>query len=200
MHTLPTLPYNYDALEPYIDEATMKIHHTKHHQAYIDKLNATLEKYPDLQAKPLEELLTNLDAVPEAIRGAVRNHGGGHWNHSFFWQILTAPNSDEAKMPDEIKLLLEKNFESVEKFQTQFKESALARFGSGWTWVVKSINDQLSIITTPNQVVPFTEGKPVLGLDVWEHAYYLKYQNRRADYVDAFFKVVNWGQVLTNSK
>ena len=200
MHTLPTLPYNYDALEPYLDEATMKIHHTKHHQAYIDKLNAALEKYPDLQAKSLEELLTNLDAVPEAIRVVVRNHGGGHWNHSFFWQILTAADSSEAKMPDEIKLLLEKSFETVEKFQTQFKESALARFGSGWTWVVKSINDQLSIITTPNQDVPFTEGKPILGLDVWEHAYYLKYQNRRADYVDAFFKVVNWGQVLTNSK
>ncbi len=200
MHTLPTLPYNYDALEPYIDEATMKIHHTKHHQAYIDKLNAALEKYPDLQAKSLEELLTNLDAVPEAIRGAVRNHGGGHWNHSFFWQILTAADSSEAKMPDEIKLLLEKNFESVEKFQSQFKESALARFGSGWTWLMKKEDGTLAIVSTPNQDTSLTEGRSILGLDVWEHAYYLKYQNRRADYVDAFFKVVNWGQVLTNSK
>lgn len=180
----------------------MKIHHTKHHQAYIDKLNAALEKYPDLQAKSLEELLTNLDAVPEAIRGAVRNHGGGHWNHSFFWQILAAADSNEAKLPDEIKLLLEKNFESIEKFQTQFKEAALGRFGSGWTWLIKKSDGSLLITSTPNQDVSFapstSSGQAVLGLDVWEHAYYLKYQNRRADYIDAFFRVINWTKVVEN--
>lgn len=179
----------------------MKIHHLKHHQAYIDKLNVALEKFPEWQNKPLEDLLKNLDTVPEAIRSAVRNHGGGHWNHSFFWQILAPIGTQGSTLGDKgrtFKLALEKNFESVEKFQTQFKESALAHFGSGWAWLVKKTNDQLAIITTPNQDVPFDQGQPILGLDVWEHAYYLKYQNRRAEYIDAFFKVINWQKVAEN--
>lgn len=205
MHTLPKLPYAYDALEPYIDEQTMKIHHLKHHQAYIDKLNAALEKYSELQNKKLEELLMNLEAVPEPIRTAVRNHGGGHWNHSFFWTILapvdnqgstlTRPGDGLGNKGRTLKTALEKNFGRVEEFQKQFKDAALARFGSGWVWLIDD-SDKLSIITTANQDTPISEGhKPILGLDVWEHAYYLKYQNRRADYIDAFLKVINWTEV-----
>ncbi|MBI2097971.1 MAG: superoxide dismutase [Candidatus Vogelbacteria bacterium] len=194
MHTLPALPYSYDALEPYIDEQTMRLHHTKHHQGYVDKLNAALEQYPDLAKKPVEELLRHLNAVPEAIRTAVRNHGGGHWNHTFFWQVLgqglTLGEKDRT-----LKLILEKNFESVEKFQTQFKEAALGRFGSGWVWLVKKRDGALAITSTANQDTPFDQGAPILGLDVWEHAYYLKYQNRRADYIEAFFEVINWQAV-----
>jgi len=202
MHTLPKLPYDYNALEPYLDEATMKIHHLKHHQAYIDKLNATLEKFPELQNKTVEELLKDLANVPEVIRSAVRNHGGGHWNHSFFWQILgpaspaggqgmTFPGQDHT-----LKNALEKNFSSVGEFQKQFKDTALARFGSGWAWLVKQTDGKLMITSTANQDTPISAGdRPILGLDVWEHAYYLKYQNRRADYVDAFFKVINWGEI-----
>ena len=210
MHALPPLPYAYDALEPYVDEPTMRLHHLKHHQAYIDKLNATLEKYPELAEKSTGELLRNLDSVPEAIRTAVRNHGGGHWNHSFFWKILTpaSPNQGLAlaggqgsTLGDKGRTLIENFFGSVEEFQKQFKDAALGRFGSGWVWLVKKSNDQITIISTANQDVPFNEGgEPLLGLDVWEHAYYLKYQNRRADYVDAFFKIINWeqvGQLLT---
>ena len=190
MYTLPTLSYAYDALEPYIDEATMKIHHLKHHQTYVDKLNAALEKFPELQNKKLEELLGNLEAVPEAIRTAVRNHGGGHWNHSFFWNIL-GQGSTLGEKGRTLKLALEKNFGSVEDFEKQFKDSALACFGSGWTWLVKKANDQLSIISTANQDTPISAGQtPILGLDLWEHAYYLKYQNRRAEYIDAFFKLL----------
>lgn len=195
MHTLPLLPYPYDALEPYIDEATMRLHHTKHHQGYIDKLNAALEKYPELAKKPVEELLRDLNAVPEMIRTTVRNHGGGHWNHSLFWQILAPANSQGATLEEKSRTLIEKNFTSVDEFQKQFKDAALNRFGSGWAWLIAA-GDKLSIIATANQDSPISEGKkPVLGLDVWEHAYYLKYQNRRADYVDAFFKVINWQEV-----
>ncbi|MFH1170660.1 MAG: superoxide dismutase [Candidatus Vogelbacteria bacterium] len=184
MYTLPTLPYAYDALEPYIDEATMRIHHLKHHQTYVDKLNAALEKFPELQNKKLEELLENLDAVPEAIRTAVRNHGGGHWNHSFFWQILDQGST----LGDKGRTLKPALTEEIKK---QFKDSALACFGSGWTWLIKKSNGQFSIINTANQDTPISIGLvPILGLDLWEHAYYLKYQNRRADYVDSFFKLL----------
>lgn len=200
MHTLPNLPYAYDALEPHIDEPTMRLHHTKHHQGYVAKLNAALEKYPKLQNKKLDELLRNLNTVPEAIRTAVRNHGGGHWNHSFFWTILApaSPNQGLALTGkgQTLKVTLEKNFGSVEKFQTQFKDAALNRFGSGWAWLIKRADGALAITSTANQDAPFAEGEPILGLDVWEHAYYLKYQNRRADYIDAFFKVINWEEVI----
>ena len=196
MQILPQLPYAYDALEPYVDEATMKIHHLKHHQAYVDKLNAALEKYPELQNKKLDELLKNLEAVPEAIRMAVRNHGGGHWNHSFFWKILTPADSQGSTLTEEGRTLIEKGFMSVEEFQKQFKDAALGRFGSGWIWLIEKENGALVITSTANQDVPLTEGLPIIGLDVWEHAYYLKYQNRRADYVDAFFKIINWDEAM----
>lgn len=200
MYTLPNLPYTYDALEPHIDAETMRIHHLKHHQAYIDKLNAALEKYPELQTQKLEKLLQDLNAVPETIRTAVRNHGGGHWNHSFFWQILTPPNQNQGSTLGDkgrtLKSIMEKNFGSVENFQNQFQEAALDHFGSGWVWLIKRQDGALVIMSTANQDTPFDRGQPILGLDVWEHAYYLKYQNRRADYIDAFFKVINW-QMLT---
>jgi superoxide dismutase, Fe-Mn family len=197
MHTLPSLPYDYAALEPYIDEATMRLHHTKHHQTYIDKLNAALESEPSLAERPLADLLRNLDLVPEAIRTAVRNHGGGHWNHSFFWQILRAGQDGNA--PDgELADLINKQFGDLPAFQSQFKERALSVFGSGWTWLVKK-GDSLEIMDTGRQDTPLaTSAVPLLGLDVWEHAYYLKYQNRRADYIDNFWPVVNWEQVAAN--
>jgi len=198
MHFLPRLPYDYNALEPYLDEATMRLHHGKHHQSYIDKLNAALEKFPELQNKKLEELLGDLAAVPEAIRQAVRNHGGGHWNHSFFWNILAPINSQGSTLTEKVRILLEKNFGSVGEFEKQFKETALGCFGSGWTWLVKKGDGFLAITTTPNQDTPLSAGQaPILGLDVWEHAYYLKYQNRRAEYVDAFFNIINWPQVAS---
>lgn len=194
MHTLPKLPYAYDALEPDIDEATMRLHHLKHHQAYIDKLNAALEPFPELQTKNLVDLLKKLDAVPETIRTAVRNHGGGHWNHSFFWQIMT-PAAQTGTPAGDLLAALETNFGGLEKFRTQFKTAALARFGSGWAWLIKQPDEKLAIISTANQDTPFDLGRPILGLDVWEHAYYLKYQNRRADYLDAFFRIINWRMV-----
>lgn len=200
-HTLPSLPYEYSALEPYIDAQTMEIHHTKHHQAYIDKLNAALEAHPDLAEKPVEELLKDLDAVPEAIRTAVRNHGGGHYNHSVFWTLLT-PTKSEAS--GSIAGAIEEVFGGMEAFQKTFAEAATTRFGSGWAWLVypeqsrrvEGEQTKLEIVTTANQDSPISEGKQVLlGLDVWEHAYYLKYQNKRADYIDAFWNVVNWTEV-----
>jgi Fe-Mn family superoxide dismutase len=184
MYTLPPLPYAYDALEPYIDEATMRLHHLKHHQTYVDKLNAALEPYPELQNKKLEELLKNLETVPEAIRNAVRNHGGGHWNHSFFWQILAPASNQGSTLGDKGRTL-------TEEIKKQFKDSALACFGSGWTWLVKKSDGSLLVTNTPNQDTPISSGQvPILGLDLWEHAYYLKYQNRRAEYVDSFFKLL----------
>lgn len=189
MFTLPKLNYDYNALEPHIDEQTMRIHHTKHHQAYIDKLNAALEKYPELQKKKVEELLENLDAVPEEIRTTVKNNAGGHWNHTFFWQILGAKENEE------VKKKIGESFGSLENFKKLFKEAALARFGSGWVWLGLE-NGKLVIETTANQDTP--KSHVILGLDVWEHAYYLKYQNKRADYVDAFWNVVNWEKVGYN--
>lgn len=195
MHTLPILPYEYNALEPFIDEATMRLHHTKHHQAYIDKLNAALADYPELLNKTVEELLIDLNNLPEAVRLAVRNHGGGHANHSLFWQLLAPAGSELTKMSESLNTTLNTSFNSVEEFKTKFKEAGLARFGSGWVWLVKS-GDKLEIMATANQDSPLSEGKtPLLGVDVWEHAYYLKYQNKRADYLDALWNVINWQKV-----
>ena len=192
-HQLPSLPYAFDALEPHIDAQTMQIHHGKHHQAYINNRNAALEAHPDLQAKSVEDLIKDLNALPEAIRTAVRNNGGGHANHSLFWTLM-APNAGGAptgKAADAINGA----FGSFDTFKEQFGKAATTRFGSGWAWLVSS-SGKLVIESTANQDSPIMEGKkPILGLDVWEHAYYLKYQNRRPDYVAAFWNVVNWNTV-----
>jgi len=192
-HIFPPLPYDYGALEPHIDARTMEIHHSKHHQTYVNNLNAALEKAPELQGKNLEQLLGNLDAVPESIRTAVRNNGGGHWNHSMFWQLMTPRGSGE---PDgKIGDAINDAFGDFAKFKEQFAAAATGRFGSGWVWLLNE-GGKLSITSTPNQDTPIMEGKkPILGLDVWEHAYYLKYQNRRPDYVTAWWNTVNWSEV-----
>jgi Fe-Mn family superoxide dismutase len=193
-HTLPPLPYPTNALEPHIDAQTMEIHHGKHHAAYVTNLNAALDKAPELKDKPLDELLKNLNAVPEAIRTAVRNNGGGHWNHSQFWKTM-GPNAGGApsgKLADAINSA----FGDFEKFKEQFQAAGAARFGSGWVWLVKE-GGKLAITSSPNQDNPLMDGKPapLLGNDVWEHAYYLKYQNRRPDYLKAWWNTVNWGEV-----
>ncbi|HBB65161.1 MAG TPA: superoxide dismutase [Candidatus Vogelbacteria bacterium] len=194
MHTLLPLNYAYDALEPHIDARTMELHHTKHHQAYIDKLNAALEKYPEGAALSIEELLRNLKVAPEEVRTAVRNHGGGHANHSFFWTII-GPASTSGTPSVALVAALNSSFGSMEKFWEAWQSKALGLFGSGWVWLVKG-GDGLSIITTANQDSSISEGKtPILALDVWEHAYYLSYQNRRADYVTAFKNVIQWDEV-----
>ena len=192
---LPKLEYEYSALEPFIDEKTMQIHHTRHHQTYVDKLNEALAKHPEIADKKVEELLAdNLKIVPEDIKTAIKNHGGGHINHSFFWKIL----KKDVPISDSFKKILEKEFESFDKFKETFTNSALARFGSGWTWLVLN-KGKLEIYSTANQDSPLIEGKiPILGLDVWEHAYYLKYQNKRADYIQAFWNIVNWKKVEEN--
>jgi Fe-Mn family superoxide dismutase len=195
-HTLPPLPYAPDALEPHIDAQTMQIHHGKHHQAYVNNLNAALEKAPGAQNRSLEELLGNLNGVPEAVRTAVRNNGGGHWNHSLFWQLM-APNAGGTPT-GAIADAIASSFGDFAKFKEQFAAAAGGRFGSGWAWLVRDGNT-LAITSTPNQDNPLMEGKQagdvLLGLDVWEHAYYLKYQNRRPDYVAAWWNVVNWAEV-----
>jgi superoxide dismutase, Fe-Mn family len=189
-HTLPALPYPADALEPHIDKTTMELHHGKHHATYVNNLNTALEKHPQLQSKSIEELLRGIATVPEDIRTMVRNNGGGHANHSLFWQIM-APRAGGEPTGD-IAEALKTSFGSFKAFKDQFSKAALDRFGSGWAWVV-SRHGSLTIETTPNQDSPLMEGKiPVIGLDVWEHAYYLKYQNRRADYIGAWWSVVNW--------
>jgi Fe-Mn family superoxide dismutase len=192
-HQLPPLPYAYNALEPYIDELTMQIHHDRHHGTYVQNLNAALEGHPDLEAKSIEDLLRGINDVPESIRTAVRNNGGGHANHTLFWEIMS-PNGGgqpSGKLADAINT----TFGSFEKFKEEFTKAALGRFGSGWAWLVVD-GGKLAITSTPNQDNPLMEGKtPIFGLDVWEHAYYLKYQNRRADYVNAFWNVVNWAEV-----
>lgn len=191
-HTLPQLPYAYDALEPHIDRQTMEIHHTKHHQTYVTKLNEALDKHPELHEKMIEELVADLDMVPEDIRTAVRNNGGGHLNHTLFWELMTPGGS---KLSGALEEAIKKTFGSVEKFQEEFEKAAAARFGSGWVWLVLD-GTALAIVSTPNQDNPVTEGKtPILGLDVWEHAYYLKYQNKRPDYAKAFWNVVHWQEV-----
>lgn len=194
MYTLPELGYDYDALEPFIDARTMEIHHKKHHQAYIDKLNKALDKYPKLQNRPVEELIRNLSMIPEDIRTAVQNHGGGHANHSFFWKIL----KKDVEPSGEVLKAINKKFKGIDNFKEHFKDAATTLFGSGWVWLVLN-GKELEIVKTPNQDNPINQGKiPILGLDVWEHTYYLKYQNRRPEYVDAFFNVINWKQVNEN--
>lgn len=192
-YTLPDLPYAYDALEPYIDEETMHLHHDKHHNTYVTNLNAAIEKHPELGEKSVEELLADFDSVPEDIKTAVRNNGGGHANHSFFWEIL-APNAG-GEPTGAIKEAIEETFGSFADFKEEFKTAATGRFGSGWAWLV--IKDgKLAITSTANQDSPLMDGQtPVLGLDVWEHAYYLKYKNVRPDYINAFWSVVNWNKV-----
>ena len=193
-HSLPPLPYAFDALEPHIDAKTMEIHHGKHHQAYVNNLNAALEKAPELQNKPLDELLKNLNRVPEAIRTAVRNNGGGHWNHTMFWQIMGpgAGGSPSGAIADAIT----KSFGSFDKFKEQLNAAATARFGSGWAWLIVERGGGLKIESTPNQDNPLMDGKTaVMGIDVWEHAYYLKYQNRRPDYLAAWWNVANWKEI-----
>ncbi len=190
---LPELPYAYDALEKSFDKETMNIHHTKHHNTYVTNLNKALEGHPELQEKSLEELISDLDAVPESIRTAVRNNGGGHANHSLFWEILSPNGGGEptGELADKIN----EKFGSFENFKEEFTTAATGRFGSGWAWLVVN-NGELEVTSTPNQDSPLMEGKtPILGLDVWEHAYYLRYQNRRPDYIKAFWDVVNWDEV-----
>jgi superoxide dismutase, Fe-Mn family len=190
-HELPKLDYAYDALEPFIDARTMEIHHTKHHQTYVDKLNAALEPFAGLQKAPVEELLKSLNTIPETARNAVRNHGGGHYNHSMFWKML----KKEVKISDKMAEAIGKDFGSFDEFKKKFSEAAMNRFGSGWAWLVVH-NGTLEIVSTANQDNPISDGKkPILGIDVWEHAYYLKYQQKRADYVEAFFHVINWEYV-----
>ena len=195
-YTLPDLPYGYDALEPYIDVETMHLHHDKHHNTYVTNLNAAIEKYPELGEQSIEELVTNLNEVPEDIRTAVRNNGGGHANHSFFWKIM-APNAG-GEPTGAIKEAIDQAFGSFEKMKEEFKTAATGRFGSGWAWLVLN-NGKLEITSTANQDSPLTDGKtPSIGLDVWEHAYYLKYKNVRPDYIAAFWDVVNWDQANEN--
>ncbi|HVE33656.1 MAG TPA: superoxide dismutase [Gemmatimonadaceae bacterium] len=191
--TLPALPYANDALEPSIDARTMEIHHTKHHQAYVNNLNAAIEKAPELQGKSLDDLMRGINSVPEAVRTAVRNNGGGHWNHSMFWELMGPNKGGEptGALADAIK----QAFGDFSKFKEQFAAAATTRFGSGWAWLVND-GGKLSITSTPNQDNPLMDGKrAILGLDVWEHAYYLKYQNRRPEYITAWWNVVNWDAV-----
>jgi Fe-Mn family superoxide dismutase len=192
--TLPPLPYPNDALEPSIDAKTMEIHHDKHHAGYVNNLNAAIEKAPELQGKSLDDLLKNINAVPDSVRTAVRNNAGGHWNHSMFWQVMSPNGGGQptGKLADAIKSA----FGDFEKFKEQFNAAGGSRFGSGWAWLIKD-GGKLSIVSTPNQDNPIMDGKaaPILGVDVWEHAYYLKYQNRRADYLKAWWNVVNWPEV-----
>lgn len=190
-HILPELPYAYDALEPYIDARTMEIHHTKHHQAYINNLNAAIKDHARLETLSVEQLIRNLKEIPDSIRTAVRNHGGGHANHSFFWPLLKKGGAPSGPALDAITL----SFGRFDRFKEDFSAAAGKVFGSGWVWLVMD-NGKLEIVTTANQDNPRSQGKlPILGLDVWEHAYYLLYQNRRPDYVAAFFNVINWEKV-----
>jgi Fe-Mn family superoxide dismutase len=197
METLPELPYKYDALEPHIDAKTMEIHHTKHHQGYVDKFNKALESFPELEGKSAEDLLKEMGAVPADIKTAVRNNGGGHVNHSLFWNIMGPDGGGE---PDnEVGEAITKAFGDFANFKEQFTDAAKSRFGSGWSWLVIDGDGSLSVISTANQDSPIMDGyTPLLGLDVWEHAYYLKYQNKRPDYVDAWWNVVDWNKVNEN--
>jgi len=196
-HTLPPLPYDFDALEPSIDARTMEIHHDRHHKGYVDKLNAALEKHPDLQEKSIDDLLRGIDQVPQDIRTAVRNNGGGHANHSLFWTIMSPDGggSPSGGLAD----ALNGKFGSFDDFKTKFNDTATGQFGSGWGWLVVNGSGELDLYSTPNQDSPYMKGDtPILGLDVWEHAYYLKYQNKRADYAQAWWDVVNWAKVGEN--
>jgi superoxide dismutase, Fe-Mn family len=193
-HELPKLPYAYDALEPHIDARTMEIHYTKHHAAYVTNLNAALDKHPDLHKKSLDDLLKSLNSVPEDIRGAVRNNGGGHLNHSMFWLIMKKGGGGEPK--GELGDAIGKAFGGFVPFKDKLTNGGMTRFGSGWSWLVITKDGKLDVISTPNQDNPVMDGhKPVMGVDVWEHAYYLKYQNKRKDYLDAWWNVVNWDEI-----
>ncbi|MEI7025872.1 superoxide dismutase [Paenibacillus sp. y28] len=193
-HQLPALPYAANALEPHIDEATMNIHHGRHHNTYVTNLNAALEAHSDLQSKSVEELISNLDALPESIRTAVRNNGGGHANHTLFWEILS-PNGG-GQPTGALADAINSELGGFDKFKEDFTKAGATRFGSGWAWLSVDKNGKLVVSSTPNQDSPIMEGNtPILGLDVWEHAYYLKYQNKRPDYMAAFFNVVNWDEV-----
>jgi Fe-Mn family superoxide dismutase len=195
-YELPKLAYAYDALEPHIDARTMEIHHTKHHQAYINNVNAALESHPDLLAKQVETLVAELNSLPEAVRTAVRNNGGGHANHSLFWKVMGPGKGGEPK--GDVAKAIESSFGDFGAFKDAFGKAAMGRFGSGWAWLVSDKAGKLQVVSTANQDSPLTDGlKPVLGLDVWEHAYYLNYQNRRADYVAAWWNVVNWDEVAS---
>jgi Fe-Mn family superoxide dismutase len=192
-HELPPLPYEYDALEPHIDAKTMEIHHGKHHQAYVTNLNAALEG-TEWSDQPLEQVLASLDALPEDKRAAVRNNGGGHWNHTFFWQIMGPDGGGEPS--GELAQAIESTFGGVDQLKSQVNDAGVKRFGSGWTWLVRDSGGALSVVSTPNQDSPVMEGQtPIVGIDVWEHAYYLKYQNRRPDYLEAWWNVVDWDAV-----
>lgn len=194
MFTLPKLNYGYDALEPHIDAKTMEIHHTKHHQAYIDKLNAALEKHPDLQSKSVEELLRMIDEIPQEIRTAVQNHGGGHSNHSIFWTIIGPDGGGEPT--GVLAEAINDKFGNFENFKKEFTEKATVQFGSGWAWLAYGEDEGLHVHGMPNQDSPYMHGHtPILGIDVWEHAYYLKYQNKRPDYIAAFWNVIDWNAV-----
>ncbi len=193
-HTLPALPYAYDALEPHIDAKTMEIHHSRHHQTYVTNLNAALADLPELAALPLEALLARIDSLPAQVQGAVRNHGGGHANHSLFWQVMSPQGGGE---PDgELAAAIERDLGGLEAFKQAFTLAALSRFGSGWAWLVVDGRGKLQVVSSANQDSPLMEGlTPILGLDVWEHAYYLKYQNKRPDYIAAFYNVIDWDEV-----
>ncbi|MGI8618597.1 MAG: superoxide dismutase [Gemmatimonadaceae bacterium] len=195
-HSLPSLPYDFGALEPHIDAKTMEIHHGKHHQTYVTKLNEALEKAPELASKSLDELMQSVNSAPDAVKTAIRNNGGGHWNHSFFWQLMgpDAGGEPSGKLADAIN----SSFGDFSKFKEQLAAAGVGRFGSGWVWLLRDGN-KLTITSTPNQDNPLMEGKrAILGLDVWEHAYYLKYQNKRPDYIAAWWNVVNWDAVAKN--
>lgn len=190
-HTLPQLPFEYNALEPYMDEQTVRIHHGKHHQTYVDKLNAVLQNHPELQQKTVEELLVGLKTLPKEIREGVQNFGGGHLNHSFFWQVL----KKDVQLSGPIADAINKKFKSFDKFKEEFSKNAASLFGSGWTWLVLN-KSKLKIVNTANQESPLQKGQtPLLVIDVWEHAYYLKYQNKRAEFINNFFNIVNWEEV-----
>lgn len=190
---LPKLAYAYDALEPHIDARTMEIHHSKHHNTYVTNLNGAVEKTPELAGKSLESLLSDLNAVPEAVRGVVRNHGGGTFNHNLFWEVM-GPNAGGAPK-GELAKAIDSSFTSFDAFKAEFEKAATTRFGSGWAWLVKK-DSGLAVVSTANQDSPLSDGlAPILGIDVWEHAYYLKYQNRRPEYITAFWNVINWDAV-----
>jgi len=193
-HELPPLPYDYNALEPHIDEQTMRIHHDRHHATYVNNLNAALEGHADLAALSIEELLRGIDRVPEAIRTAVRNNGGGHANHTLFWEIMKPGGSQQPS--GELAEAIDRTFGSFDQFKEEFSKAAAGRFGSGWAWLVVDAEGSLKVYSTANQDSPYMQGDvPILGIDVWEHAYYLKYQNRRPDYIQAWWNVVNWDEV-----
>ena len=196
-HQLPDLPYAHNALEPHIDARTMGIHHSRHHQTYVNNLNAALSSHPELEGKSVEELIQDLSAIPEDIRTAVRNNGGGHANHSMFW-LCMSPNGGGGP-EGELSAAIDSSFGSLDGFKEQFAKAATTRFGSGWAWLSVDGGGNLVVTSTPNQDSPITDGlKPILGLDVWEHAYYLNYQNKRPDYISAWWNIVNWEQVAAN--